>query len=133
MAGIFQTGAANMTRISSVLFGAAIVAGFAASAVPAAAGSPYDGYWSVQIMTVRGACDPSYRFDISITDGRVTFNGPADITGRVGNSGGVTVRINAGSQSANGSGRLRGGSGRGTWRGASQSARCSGRWEATRS
>jgi hypothetical protein len=32
-----------MTRLLSVVFGAAIVAGFAASAVPAAAGSAYDG------------------------------------------------------------------------------------------
>ena len=51
---------------------------------------------------------------------------------RVNRNGGVFVRVWAGSQSASGSGRLGGNSGRGSWRGVGSSGTCSGYWTAER-
>jgi hypothetical protein len=53
-----------------------------------------------------------------------------NFTGLVSPSGAVSVRVWAGSQTANGSGRLGRGQGRGTWRGTGNSGTCSGYWTA---
>jgi hypothetical protein len=92
----------------------------------------FDGTWSVLIVTQRGPCDAAYRYGLSIRNGVVFYEGsaPVNVTGRVNASGGVHVRVWAGSQSASGSGRLSKGLGRGTWRGIGSSGACSGYWTA---
>jgi hypothetical protein len=75
--------------------------------VPAFALSPYDGYWSVVIMTRRGDREPSVRQPVQITNGIVIepANGMAQIEGRVPPNRAV-VTVHAGSERAIGSGRL---------------------------
>lgn len=120
-----------MTRFA--LLGCATVA-LAAAATPAAiAASPYDGYWSVVIVTHRGACEPAYRSAVSITNGYVRGgDGIANVYGRVSRGGQVSVVVTSGTQSARGSGRLGRATGAGVWAGQGSVGRCSGRWSAQR-
>src|SRR5436309_9512035 len=101
---------------------------------PAAARTNYDGNWSVLIVTNSGPCDRAYRYGLSIREGRVFYQGSASVNvdGRVAPNGRVQVRVWAGSQSANGSGRLSGDYGSGTWRGAGSASSCEGPWIAGR-
>jgi hypothetical protein len=108
----------------------------AAALMPAqaAARMNFDGNWSVLIVTKSGPCDQAYRYGLSIRDGRVSYEGsaPVNVAGSVANNGVVKVRVWAGSQSANGAGRLAGDAGEGAWRGSSSSGSCSGTWTAER-
>jgi hypothetical protein len=97
------------------------------------AGGGYDGYWSVLIITQPGPCDQTYRFPFTISGGRISSEGMADVSGVVGRGGGVAVRVSAGGSVATGSGRLGLGSGAGRWIGRGSAGVCSGRWRATRS
>jgi hypothetical protein len=94
--------------------------------------APFDGYWSVLIVTRSGACDPSFRTAVSISNGIVSGGGGANISGRVSNNGSVSVSVSAGDQSASGSGRLSANSGGGSWRGRGSRGVCSGSWSASR-
>jgi hypothetical protein len=105
------------------------------AAVPAAssARTPYDGAWSVLIVTQRGTCDSAYRYGIQIVDGNLMYDGGmVNLTGRVNNNGAVSVRVSSGDARASGSGRLTQRSGRGSWSGRSGGDACSGYWEAER-
>jgi hypothetical protein len=105
-------------------------AGALGAAVPAAATPSYDGVWSVVIVTEKGSCDRAYRYPVRISKGALLNDGPSPITvsGKVAGNGAVTVTVSYGDMSANGSGRLSGKIGAGSWRGAS----CAGTWEAER-
>ena len=94
----------------------------------------FDGNWSVLIVTKSGPCDQAYRYGLSVRDGRVLYDGSAavNVAGQVSPSGAVNVRVWAGSQSANGAGRLSRDYGGGQWRGVSSSGTCSGTWSAER-
>ena len=99
----------------------------------ASAATPYDGYWSVVIVTTRGACERAYRSAVTISNGVVSGgDGLAQVYGRVNQRGGVSVVVTSGSQSARGSGRLSRSTGGGSWAGAGTSGRCSGSWSASR-
>jgi hypothetical protein len=117
---------------------AAAVLGISLSAAPwsaprAFARGPYDGTWSVLIVTDSGTCDRGYRYALRIADGNVTYNDPSfDVSGRVDARGHVSVRVSAGGQYANGSGQLSGDYGDGHWSGRSSTSQCSGHWEAER-
>ena len=104
------------------------------STAPAAiARTPFDGAWSVLIVTDAGTCDRAYRYALRIADGRVYYDDPSfNVSGRVDGRGRVSVRVSAGGQQANGSGRLYGSSGNGRWSGRSSTSLCSGHWEASR-
>lgn len=91
----------------------------------------FDGSWSVEINTLRGACSSDVRFNIQVRDGAVLATG-LDIRGRVAANGATQVRITSGNQSASGSGRLVGSSGGGTWQGAGAQDTCAGKWSAIR-
>jgi hypothetical protein len=106
----------------------------ASIANPAAARTIYDGIWSVLIVTERGSCDRAYRYGVRISNGNVVYEGGGGITfqGRVAPNGTVRVRVAAGSQRAEGSGRLTRATGGGVWRGQSSTGVCSGTWEAER-
>jgi hypothetical protein len=114
------------------LAGAVLLTALAAGSA-ALARTPYDGKWSVSIITDTGDCDRGYRYEINIVDGRLTYDDPAFvISGQVGANGQVTVTIKHGQDGASGSGRLAGDAGTGRWSGASTTNKCSGHWEAER-
>jgi hypothetical protein len=114
--------------LSSVVIVATVVIAAAATIDTAHAASPFDGSWTVQINTHRGACDPSSSFGVQIHDGVVS----GAVTGRVSKSGAVTVSVSSGSSNANGSGHLSASSGGGSWRGVGSRGPCSGTWSASR-
>ena len=117
---------ANFARASVLA-----LASTASTAGIASASSPYDGRWSLSIVTQRGACD-AYNFPVDIANGHVTFPGLNKASGRVNAKGGVKVFVSAMGKSASGSGRLSLGSGGGRWTGRSGSDTCSGTWTAQR-
>jgi hypothetical protein len=102
------------------------------SFVSTAQAGPFDGSWSVLIVTRSGACDPSFRTSVYISNGIVSGGGGANVSGRVSNSGSVSVCVSGGPGRACGGGRLRGNSGGGSWSGSGSQGRCSGAWSASR-
>jgi hypothetical protein len=115
-----------------ILLVAALAASLSATA-QAPAAMPFDGVWSVLIVTDAGSCDRGYRYALRIVDGRVTYDDPSfNVSGRVDARGNVRVTVSAGGQQASGSGRLSGDSGDGRWSGRSSTSQCSGHWEAER-
>lgn len=112
---------------------AALAAGLAGLPGPAQA-AKFDGRWSVVIVTQSGDCDPAYRYEVQVADGKVSYAGSEsfDVSGSVASSGAVNVAISRGAQRASGAGRLAGNGGSGTWSGKSSTSACSGRWEAER-
>ena len=130
-----------MSTSGAMLTTAVIVGLFAAvAATPSDAakqavrrGGPFDGLWSVSIITRSGPCDASYRYPARIVGGRVT---QADndfsyqISGAVNASGGITVAVSKAGGSATGYGRLSGSRGGGTWR--TDGGQCAGSWSAAR-
>lgn len=121
----------QMTRFS--LFSAVALALASLTPPAAIAATPYDGYWSVVIVTQRGACEPAYRSGVTISNGIVSGgDGMASVYGRVGRNGAVSVGVSSGAQNARGSGKLGRSSGGGSWVGVGSVGRCSGRWTAYR-
>jgi hypothetical protein len=117
-------------RTGSMAFGACIAAVTIFTATTAFAEPRYDGLWSVSIVTQKGDCDPGYRYPVRIANGALVSAGdsPFNITGRVAQTGAITVTVAAGGKSATGSGQLAGDGGGGLWTGGS----CSGSWTAER-
>lgn len=113
--------------------GLAVVA-LALAGACAEARTPYDGTWSVLIVTQKGDCDRAYRYPVRIANGVVGYAGEAsfNVSGRVTGKGSVTVSVSRGQARADGSGRLSANSGSGSWRGKSSGASCSGSWTAER-
>jgi hypothetical protein len=114
----------SITRISVAPFIAIFAlasATFASAAVAARAN--FDGDRNVLIVTNSGPCDRAYRLGLSIRNNEVFYNGSTAVTvdGRVSGNGSVRVRVRAGSQAANGAGRLSRDFGRGQWRGTGSS------------
>jgi hypothetical protein len=101
---------------------------------PAFARSNFDGDWSVVIQTRDGACMPTLRYPVAISNGIVGNAGdtPATIQGRVAPTGVVRVTVQSGGSWASGSGRLTATGGGGTWRGQGGSGLCAGTWQAER-
>jgi hypothetical protein len=100
---------------------------------PAKARTPFDGAWSVLIVTDNGTCDRAYRYALRIANGRVYYDDPSfSVSGSVDGGGRVRVAVSAGGQAAIGYGRLSGSFGRGSWSGRSSISQCSGHWEAER-
>jgi hypothetical protein len=92
----------------------------------------FDGNWSVQVATVRGACPSDVGFAVDVRDGVVSAAGLLNVSGNVAANGVTRVRIASGNQSASGTGRLSGNSGSGTWQGVGSQGICAGRWSASR-
>jgi len=105
----------------------------AALATESPARTPYDGAWSVLIVTTRGDCDRAYRYGITITNGNILYDGGvANLYGRVSGKGAVRVTVISGNARANGTGRLNRNTGNGGWNGTSGQSRCAGYWQASR-
>jgi hypothetical protein len=111
---------------------AAAVGCLVASISVAQARSAYDGSWDLVFVTERGACDATYNFAVSITDGIVTHPNLVRFRGYVARSGAVRASVTVHDKFASGSGRLSSNSGSGTWSGHSGNSRCSGHWTAQR-
>jgi hypothetical protein len=113
--------------------GVALVASALTPAL-AAARTPFDGQWSVLIVTNSGPCDRAYRYGLAIRDGDVIYQGSAsvNVAGSVAKNGLVKVRVWAGQQGASGSGKLSRTDGSGTWQGTGSMGSCSGVWTAER-
>jgi type 1 fimbria pilin len=114
-------------RIRTIFCSSLLTAAAAFAAVPAIAQTPYDGLWSVTVVTKTGTCEPSTRSTLTVADGKVSAAG-ADVSGSIGREGLVRVSIHG----AYANGQLSGNVGSGKWNGASAGVPCSGRWEASR-
>ncbi|BAT59710.1 hypothetical protein GJW-30_1_02243 [Variibacter gotjawalensis] len=123
-----MVGQSNMLSRAQKFTLAAVATTLLVGAAVAQAKQTYDGNWSVLITTDKGSCDRAYRYPVRIANGVVGYAGQASfqVSGRVQANGAISVRVSRGSQSANGTGRLNGTSGGGSWRG----GECSGTWTA---
>ncbi|MBI2716717.1 MAG: hypothetical protein HYX37_20060 [Rhizobiales bacterium] len=122
---------------NSALFAALLLglAGLASMGTPSeVSAAEVDGTWSVLIITEKGECDAAYRYAVKIANGQVSYAGDAsvDMAGTVAPNGAVKVNLRLGDKGANGTGRLSGQAGTGTWHGAGSGSSCAGRWEAER-
>jgi hypothetical protein len=117
----------RLDRIRTIFVRSICAAAVSVAAAPAFAQTPYDGLWSVTIVTKTGSCEPSARYPLTVTDGKVSAAG-ASVSGSVGREGNVRVSI----AGAHANGQLSGNGGSGKWNGASGGIPCSGRWEASR-
>jgi hypothetical protein len=104
----------------------------ALSSAQAAQGS-FAGSWSVVITTAQGDCDKAYRYGVVVApDGTISYSGQNEFqaSGRVQPDGSVRVTISRGNQSAQGTGRLSGLRGSGSW--TAPGGACAGTWRAER-
>ena len=102
-------------------------------ATGAPARTPYDGAWTVLIVTESGNCDRAYRYGVEIVDGNVRYDGTiVSFGGRVAANGALRVTVSSGNSRADGTGKLSRTVGRGVWRGSSGTQACTGYWEAER-
>jgi hypothetical protein len=120
------------TTMVKFLMTAALAGSLAGLTSIAEARSVYDGSWDLLFVTQRGTCDPNYSFTVNINDGIVTHPNLVRLKGYVASSGAVRASVTVQDKYASGSGRLSDKTGRGTWRGHSGTARCSGYWTAQR-
>lgn len=99
----------------------------------ALARTPFDGRWSVSVITNSGTCDRGYRYRLSIENGQISYDDPAvQVSGQVTPRGQVQVIVRAGGQQAVGTGRMSRDYGEGQWSGQSAAGQCSGVWQAER-
>jgi hypothetical protein len=63
-------------------------------AVSTAHAAPFDGQWSVLVITRSGGCDQTYRYGVQISNGVVYYagGGPVSLSGRVNSSGRPRIR-----------------------------------------
>jgi hypothetical protein len=94
----------------------------------------FDGDWTVQIVTERGACDHTYSYNVSVMQGTIFYKAltSVSLSGTVSPQGAVVVHITHFDEGARGTGHLRETTGAGSWRGVGKNGECSGRWEAHR-
>jgi hypothetical protein len=100
------------------------------SANAAAAGSAFDGTWSVTAVTQQGGCDRTYNFSVQIAAGLVTLPGFAGLSGRVADSGAVQASVSTSGTQVTAFGNLARSAGRGQWNSRSNNGTCSGYWTA---
>lgn len=102
----------------------------ALAVTPAAASSePFDGSWSVKIVTQRGTCDSGATVPIRVTNGSIASDlSIVKVSGQVATNGNLNVNVGHGLEHASGVGRLSDTTGSGTWKGGP----CSGVWTASK-
>jgi hypothetical protein len=96
----------------------------------AAAGSPFDGTWSVTAVTQQGGCDPTYNFSVQIAGGLITLPGFAGFSGRVAEGGAVAASVSTSGTQVTALGKLARPAGRGQWNSRSKDGTCGGYWTA---
>lgn len=117
------------------LAGLALAAVFVTSTLADAAPSlrgPFDGRWSVEVITESGTCDRAFRWSLGVGGGRVTDIGGniAKAAGGIDRGGRVSVTLTNNSGVLTARGAASGNWGQGTW--VAPSRQCSGRWRAER-
>jgi hypothetical protein len=117
---------------TTMVVSAVIASSFVLVTSVADARSLYDGSWDLLFVTQQGACDPTNDFSVNINDGIITHPNLVRFRGYVARSGAVRASVTVQDKYASGSGKLSNDRGRGTWRGYSGTARCSGYWTAQR-
>jgi hypothetical protein len=119
----------KLTTTSRLLFSAGLCA-IALAVTPAAASSaPFDGSWSVKIVTQKGTCDSGASVPIRVTNGAIASDlSIVKASGQVAANGNLTVKVGHGLENASGVGKLSDNSGSGTWKG----GLCSGVWTASK-
>jgi hypothetical protein len=130
----------SRSRAAHWMLATTVVAALAAPATADArqarmvrAAGAYDGMWNVVFATHAGNCSSSNSVPFTVVGRHVSSAGGGKVTGGIGRSGVVSVRISVGLSVASGSGRLFGNTGTGRWSGIISGDRCSGSWQATRS
>jgi len=123
----------NMRSVCLAVLGVVALSGSLWAKPAATTRTPFDGAWSVLIVTDSGTCDRAYRYALHIVNGRITYDDPSfTVSGHVDARGSTNVTVSAGSERASGSGQLYGDHGEGQWSGRSSTSQCSGHWEAER-
>lgn len=117
----------------NMFFKSSLIALCLAVAMPSAfAQSNADGTWAVTLVTQKGDCAPSLSSQIQVRDGRVERQSLfLNVSGDIGASGNVALRVVRGSDAISASGSVRGENARGVW--SSPTSNCSGSWTAMRS
>ena len=115
----------DLIRASVLTLVAAII-----SANAAAAGSAFDGTWSVTAVTQQGGCDSTYNFSVQIAAGLITLPGFAGLSGHVADSGAVQASVSTSGTQVTALGNLARSAGRGQWSSHSHDGTCSGYWTA---
>ena len=112
----------------SLLLAIVLIGGTVLGRDSAVARTPFDGKWSVLIVTDAGDCDRAYRYALVIRDGQVRYEGDAavDVAGNVTGNGVVSVRVSAGSQRADGTDHMSHDDGSDQRRGVGSAGSCSG-------
>jgi hypothetical protein len=89
-------------RLGRSIACAFIVASTTFAATQSLAVPNYDGLWSVSVVTQKGDCDRGYRYPIRISHGQLINAGDAmfTVTGKVAQTGSITVTVSAGGKSA---------------------------------
>lgn len=110
----------------------AVLGAVSFSTAPANSAPGFDGNWSVLIVTTKGECDRGYRYPVRISKGKVGYSGEAsfNVSGRVADTGAISVIVSRGDKSAHGTGKLAGDNGTGSWK--TGGGECSGTWTAER-
>ena len=118
-----------MTRFSAA---ALALACSTLAMAPARAAQPFDGQWSVEVITEKGTCDSAYRWDLAIANGQIAAvqGMPAGASGSISPKGLVRANFTRGSDRMVASGSASGKWATGQWTAAS--LQCSGRWRAER-
>jgi hypothetical protein len=93
----------------------------------------YDGPWHLSFVTRSGPCDPSYEFDVNVTNGVISHPNLVRFRGMVVPGGAVRASVAVQDKFAAGSGKLSRAAGRGVWKGRSRDGACAGDWTAQRS
>jgi hypothetical protein len=93
---------------------------------------PPQGDTGRPVSTQSGPCDPTYDFDVNITNGVIRHPNLVKFHGTVASNGLARASVAVQDKVVAGSGRLSTTSGRGTWKGSSGSAACAGYWTAQR-
>jgi hypothetical protein len=120
------------TKMMKLLIRATVASCLIGQIAVAEGRSLYDGSWDLVFVTQGGTCDPTYSFSVNINDGIITHPNLVRLRGYVARSGAVRASVTVQDKYASGSGKLSNIAGRGTWRGYSGTARCSGYWTAQR-
>ena len=101
-------------------------------APPAFAAQPFDGQWSVEVITEKGTCDQAYRWNIRVSEGHVvtTPDMPARATGSISPKGAISVNFSRGNDTMSAKGSASGDWASGEW--TAPTLGCTGRFRAER-
>lgn len=103
-----------------------------AGSTAASASAHFDGQWSVELITQKGSCEPTYSWSVAVTDGRIADSGMfMQTAGSIDPRGRVHLQVTHGADVLAAAGAVSGQVGRGTW--LSPTMQCSGAWRAVRS